>query len=63
MIILKKHAMNKNKCWPSHRKIAEEIKCCESSVKKAINKLENKNILTINKDKKHRSNTYNILSI
>jgi len=60
MIILKKYMMNKTRCWPSHNTIAKEIPCSETTVKETINSLENRGLLTKGRDKKHRSNWYEI---
>lgn len=58
MIVINMHKMNKGYCWPSEETIAREASCSISTVKKAIEGLQEKNLLRKTKVKKYRSNTY-----
>ncbi|HOI59787.1 MAG TPA: helix-turn-helix domain-containing protein [Candidatus Pacearchaeota archaeon] len=60
-IILKKHAMNKTECWPSIKKMAKEVNCSETTVKKAIKKIESKFLIRKRRHPHHRSNFYDVL--
>jgi len=60
MIILKKYKMNKTLCWPSLKTIAEKARCSETTVKETIKKLENKELLIKSRDKKFKSNVYEV---
>ena len=57
-IVIQKHKMNKNECWPSHKKIAKEASCSTTTVKKTIKALEQKGLVLKINDKKRRSNVY-----
>lgn len=59
-IVLKKYKMKNEKCWPAEVTIAEKVPCGITSVKKALNGLERKGLLTKSRDKQHRSNAYDI---
>ena len=57
-IIIYKHQMYKKSAWPSQVRIARQIPCSITSVKKAIAGLHKKNILTIEKHKNGKNNLY-----
>jgi len=57
-IVIQKHKMNKNECWPSLKKIAKESSCSVSTVKKTIKSLEKRGLVLRIIDKKRRSNVY-----
>lgn len=59
-IVIFKHQKNKKRAWPSHGRIALQIGCCVSTVKKSVVGLEAKGILTIVQSNNHKSNVYNI---
>ena len=59
-IVIVKHQKNNKEAWPSQQKIAEQVCCSVSTVKKAISGLEDKGILISKRSSNHRSNVYKI---
>ena len=48
--ILRKFSYKKDYCWPSHRKLAEELTCSISSVKNYLKELANAHLVDIRKE-------------
>lgn len=63
MIIIKKHKMKNQNCWPAVKTIASILRCSETTVKKSIKKLSDKGLFTKSRDKEHRSNVYGNIRI
>lgn len=56
--VLCKFSYKKDHCWPSHKKLAEEIGCSISSVKNYLRELEQAHFITIQKRNFNRSVYY-----
>jgi len=57
-IVIQKHKMNKNECWPSLETIAKGASCSTTTVKKTIKALEQKRLVLKINSKKRRNNIY-----
>lgn len=57
-IILKKHCIKDDYCWPSIETIARKVPCGVSTVKKSIKSLMSKGVIAKEKNDEHRSNMY-----
>jgi len=60
-IVIKKYLMRHDTCWPGISTIADNARCGDSSVKKAIKSLEERGIITKDKQSNRKSNIYRIV--
>jgi DNA-binding MarR family transcriptional regulator len=60
VIVIKKHCMNRGRAWPSQARLAEQVGCSISTIKRIIKNLEKIEILTVERNHNHKNNIYKI---
>lgn len=60
-IALKRHMINKNKCWPGYKRIAKIANCGTTTIKKSIKNLKEKGYIDVKRKKNSRVNVYEII--
>jgi DNA-binding MarR family transcriptional regulator len=60
VIVMLKHKGNNETAWPSQQRLASQVGCSISTIKKTIIGLENKKIVSKLKSKNYRRNIYQI---
>ena len=58
LVVIKRHQINKNTCWPSIATIARKARCSKTTVNIAVKGLVEKNMIEKIKNNKVKSNVY-----